>query len=383
MENKYIKFLEKLESLSEELNFYFSSEKVAQAISEISADFNIDKERVNDFLLDFFISDFKIEELIKNISPDIKSQERLNEFICDFLGKLFLPVDNFIDFKVADQIKKYNGSLDKYKQYVSDFEESIVNSNLNNLNNLLEDLEKDFDEEKEERISTYLLEKDLVTILKNSDPSAPRSLNGSMLYLLTNKIDSLDKFIRALLANQEVLTKNLLIINNKKEDPTIANWIKSFIKENGSNNFSNIVLAKFLTSSVNCLNLDEVERRLVRKVLRLYRNLSFFPDSMANIPFNEWEIVPLDRDNIISDSLSMKKSKNIDEVGEINNVDVLKNNSENISKNDLEKEDLDKKENFFSEKEQKIKEMELMLEKYPEKSLERKAIESEINKLKK
>jgi len=227
------------------------------------------------------------------------------------------------------------------------------------------------------------LEKDLVTILKNSDPSAPRSLNGSMLYLLTNKTDSLDKFIRALLANQEVLTKNLLIINNKKEDPTIANWIKSFIKENGSNNFSNIVLAKFLTSSVNCLNLDEVERRLVRKVLRLYRNLSFFPDSMANIPFNEWEIVPLDRDNVISDSLSMKKSKNIDEVGEINNVDVLKNNSENISKNDLEKEDLDKKENFFSEKEQKIKEMELMLEKYPEKSLERKAIESEINKLKK
>ena len=68
MENKYIKFLEKLESLSEELNFYFSSEKVAQAISEISADFNIDKERVNDFLLDFFISDFKIEELIKNVS---------------------------------------------------------------------------------------------------------------------------------------------------------------------------------------------------------------------------------------------------------------------------------------------------------------------------
>ena len=70
MENKYIKFLEKLESLSEELNFYFSSEKVAQAISEISADFNIDKERVNDFLLDFFISDFKTEELIKNVSPD-------------------------------------------------------------------------------------------------------------------------------------------------------------------------------------------------------------------------------------------------------------------------------------------------------------------------
>ncbi|PKM91086.1 hypothetical protein CVU82_03455 [Candidatus Falkowbacteria bacterium HGW-Falkowbacteria-1] len=391
MENKSLQFLQKLKSLPEEVNIYFSSDINSKIIEELADKYNLELDLVHDILIDFFIFDFQIEKLYKNISDKIINKNDSNNFVCDFLGKLFLPVGPFIDFKVEEEIKKYKGQVDVYKKYIDDFNDLIDDENFDNLGDFLEGFENDFDENEEERMSAYFLEKNLVEILENNDPSASQKVNGSLLYLLINKSDSLSKFTRAFLINQEKLTKNLLIIEGKKEDPTIANWVKSFVKENGSDLFNNIILAKYLTSSINCLSIDNDERKLVRKTLRLYRNLIFFPDSMKNIPMEEWEIIPVDKDSVYSDdsmaklrkaSFSQEALKQKDKEKEIRPSESLVGGSLKISYENIKTEQTKKFENNTTDIE-KIKELELMLGKYSGKNLERKAIENEIKKLKK
>lgn len=365
MDSKNLQFLQKLEALPEEVSVFFYSEKIEDRVKTVSQDYGLELDLVNNLLLDFFVEDFNFKKIENIISKKIANKNILNEFICDFYGKIFLPIAPFIKVDLEKEIKAKGGQIDSYSWYVDDFNDFIENKNLDSLGDLVENLEKNIDIEEEERLSNYFLEKDLVQILTNKDVYATRKINGSIIYILLNTPLSSAKFTRSFLANQEKLTKDFLIINNKKEEPTISNWIKSFIKENGSDNFSNIVLAKFLTSSVNCLNLNEDERRLVRKTLRLYRNLAFFPDSMANIPLEEWEIIPIDKFGFTDDSMS-KQRKSISATN--------KNVNEDDKKMEVESRPV-------SEKDQKLKDLNLMLEKYPNKSLERKAIENEIKKL--
>src|SRR3989339_772390 len=68
-----------------------------------------------------------------------------------------------------------------------------------------------------------------------------------------------------------------------------------FIKQYGSGFFDNVTLSRYITFSENVKKLDENEKNLVKKLLQLYRNLKFFPDSMKDIPVDDWEIVPIDK----------------------------------------------------------------------------------------
>jgi hypothetical protein len=367
MESKNLQFLQKLEALPEEVSAFLYSQELEKYTSDIAKKFGLNIEVVNDFLLEFFINDFDFLKLESLIKSQISNQNFFNELYCDFLGNIILPLAPFIKVDVEKEIKNKNGDLKKYQLSIDVFNEIINDKNFENLLEVSANLDRITDIKEEERLSLYFLEKDLVEVLKSNDPLSAKRINGSIIFILSKNPELAAKFSRAFLSNQEKLTKNLLIINNKKEEPTIANWISSFIKENGSDNFSNIALAKFLTSSVNCLSLDETERKLVRKIIRLYRNLSFFPDSMSNIPMEEWEIIPVDKNAPISnDSLNR-------------NVDSLKKNVTVSGDEKLKEEEKE----VLSEENQKIKELELMLEKYPNKSLERKAIENELKKIKK
>ena len=71
---------------------------------------------------------------------------------------------------------------------------------------LVEDFLEDFDEEEEEKIVINYLEEDLLELLLDSDTEGSQYVNGSLLYLLINKPDSLNKFSRALMSNKELIS---------------------------------------------------------------------------------------------------------------------------------------------------------------------------------
>ncbi len=382
MDDKISQFLKKIEELPKEVSLYFSSRPSADACRDLISTYDIIRDDLDEVIYDFFISDFQADLLPKLISDNIKNitEDKINNFSSDFLGKLFFPVELFIKKDISSAIKKYKGKIDDYKEYIEKFNDLVEDKNLDNLNEVLEDLDKNFSPKEEEALISHMLEKDLMNVYKDSDISGPRKINGSLIYLLINKKDSLNKFIKAFMNNQEKLGSKKIILSGKEQEPTIANWIKHFISEHGSEGFSNIVLAKYLTSSAIKEALKDKEIKILRKVLKTYRSLSFFPDSMSNTPFENWEIIPVDRDSEFIEKKIKKISVDKKEVSRKAEM------SPSIEKEKTEKtKKVEKPETIvpMNLADQELSVLQEMLKKYPNKSLERKAIESEIKKRKK
>jgi hypothetical protein len=397
MDEKISQFLQKISALSEEVSLYFSSDLSIKATEELMADYNIEQEVIDDIIRDFFVTDFAISDLEKNIAGKIDNKNKINNFISDFLGKLFLPIASFININIEDIIKKHQGVVENYKKYVNDFLDLIESKNFDDLGDFVEDLEDKIDFKEEEELVLNFLGSNLVDILKNNDSSGVVKINGSALYLLINKEDCLEKFTKAFLFNSEKISAKNIIIDNREQEPTIANWIKHFIKENGSEIFSNIILAKYLTSPTVKTLLNDEEKKILRKVLKLYRNLVFFPESMTNVPMENWEIIPIDRDNDslnnnldreqkikkFNDQMNEKELKTetepkIEIKTEIKPIEKIIDRSPETSKSP-KTETL----NLLNLKDKELQELQELLIKYPEKSLERKAINIEIKKINK
>ncbi len=401
MDEKISQFLQKISALPEEVSLYFSSDLSIKATEELIADYNIEQEVIDDLIRDFFVTDFAISDLEKNIAEKIDNKNKINNFISDFLGKLFLPIASFINVKIEDNIKKHQGIIENYKKYTNDFLDLIESKNFDDLGDFVEDLEDKIDFKEEEEAVLNFLGSNLVDILKNSDSSGVVKINGSALYLLANKEDCLEKFTKAFLSNSEKISTKNIIIDNREQEPTIANWVKHFIKENGSEIFSNIVLAKYLTSSIVQTLLNNDEKKILRKVLKLYRNLVFFPESMTNVPMENWEIIPIDRDtDFLNNNLareqkikkfndqmnekelkietSLKPEPKIEIKTEIKPIEKIIAEVPKIS-NSPKTETL----NLLDLKDKELQELQELLIKYPEKSLERKAINTEIKKINK
>lgn len=377
MEDKNIQFLDKIDSLPEEARAYFYSQEVGQISQEIIGDYNIDSDSFNGIFVDFFISNFNINQLEDSISNVINKKDK---FICDFLGKLFFPVEPFINSKFSDVIINHGAQISSYEKYIEIFNDIIDEKNLKNLDDVLDDLEKNFSFDEEEFVVLNFLEKDLIQFLRDDDFSGRRQINGSIIHLLKNKKDSLNKFTRAFLNNQEKLTSSPIALDGKKQEPTIANWIKRFIRENGSEMFSNISLVKYLTSSPETASLNDDDKKVLKRMLKTYRNLIFFPDSMKDVPMINWEILPIESDVSLANQEENIKPK----ITKTNNIEKKIQENKPVIKNlNTAPKIIKKPTPQLNLADQELEVLQKMLKKYPNKSLERKAIESEIKKRKK
>ncbi len=377
MEDKNIQFLDKIDSLPEEARAYFYSQEVGQISQEIIGDYNIDSDSFNGIFVDFFISNFNINQLEDSISNVINKKDK---FICDFLGKLFFPVEPFINSKFSDVIINHGAQISSYEKYIEIFNDIIDEKNLKNLDDVLDDLEKNFSFDEEEFVVLNFLEKDLIQFLRDDDFSGRRQINGSIIHLLKNKKDSLNKFTRAFLNNQEKLTSSPIALDGKKQEPTIANWIKRFIRENGSEMFSNISLVKYLTSSPETASLNDDDKKVLKRMLKTYRNLIFFPDSMKDVPMINWEILPIESDVSLANQEENIKPK----ITKTNNIEKKIQENKPVIKNlNTAPKIIKKPTPQLNLADQELEVLQKMLKKYPNKSLERKAIEGEIKKRKK
>ena len=363
MDEKTTQFIQKINTLSEEVSLFFSSDLIVKSINELAGEYGLKDDFVNDLIYDFFISDFDLNKFKTDISGRINNTEK---FISDFLGKLFLPVAPFIQFKVRDNIKK----PDDYKKYVDDFGNLIENRNIDELLDLADNIENKIDFKEEEELVIDFLNKSAMEVFNSHDYSGPQKVNGSALYLLINKPDCLNRFTKAFLSNQEKIGSKKMMLNGHEEEPTISNWVKHFIGENGSEIFGSIVLAKYLTSTFVVNMLDEKNRKTLRKVLKLYRNLIFFPDSMANVPRDDWEIFPVEKDAIIENKINKEKKP-----------EIVKPKIESVME-PVQEPIIEVKKPELDLKTKELEELNKSLIKYPEGSLEWKAIKNEIKKIK-
>lgn len=228
----------------------------------------------------------------------------------------------------------------------------------------------DRDLEERRQIILDIFENDLVSTLK-ADSSNLKALNLA-IFKTFNDDPALEDQVESLLYNnQEKLTKDNLILGAYPAAPTVANWLKDFIKIYGSSFFSEISLAEYLVKAPNLKKLASAEKELVRKLLKLYRNLVFFPESMDGILLENWELFPLDmvtNDSLAETNKLLKTAASASVEKESRPVSAPAETTTPAAPG--------------NEKEQLIQNLEKSLVKYSVSSLEYKALQQEINRLK-
>lgn len=207
-----------------------------------------------------------------------------------------------------------------------------------------------------------------VVALLNNDGEAAK-VNQSVFGLLSKDGSFQEELSKVLLNNQEKLINDRLTLEDREVPPTIANWLKDFIKTNGSEMFNELTLAQYLSNSANAKSLNPASKNMLRKLLKLYRNLTFFPESMDNLALEDWQIIPFDpkkeSPHVFVDALGEKKSPVATKIEKKETGKIIK---ENVNPN--------KEVNPLTELQQ-------TLAQYTPGSLEYKAVAQEIERLKK
>ena len=245
--------------------------------------------------------------IIKNIFAF--DDQKAKDMATDIAGKRLLIFDDYFNGEVAKYIKSLGGNLADYKLDIENQKRAIAQ--------IKAQREKEEAEEKEE----MPIKKEAVSIIESNDEEekqhAPIVFKQNILDFLSAETEELKEIIddyngvliilmekdgnfrrgleEALYENQEPLGQNRLIIEGKSLAPTTANWLRDFIFKYGTDLFTNVVLSEYLTNSENVKKLSPEEKKILAKLLMLYRNLKFFPQTLAEMPEELWEIIPIDR----------------------------------------------------------------------------------------
>lgn len=360
-------FQQKLNKIPKDAKDFLIAMEAVKLNSLICDKYSLKEEKIGkyiDLVSSLFFKEIKLSDLLKTSKElfgfdDVKAKA----FSLDVAGIRLLVVKDWIE-DVEQYIKSLGGQVSSYTSYVDQqkkalteeekyfkeqlSEESVVAEETPALSTN-EDVEvaiPAFDLDKEKHDSIDIFKANISELLAIPDIDIIREYNDILLELLIDGgVATKDDLEKALYANQEKITTSQFIMDGKVSVGTIANWIKHFIAVKGSDMFDNIIVSSFLVQSPNAKTLSTEEKSVVRKLLLLYRNLKFFPKSMPNQTGDGWEIIPI---NLEEEAQRTKIIPNV----ELPTIDS------------------------------KLKELEDRLTKVADGSLQRRAIEEEIKKLK-
>ena len=261
--------VEEFEKLPVEVMIEFNKPKTVNGVKELENKYRISLSPLVIFLA---IGEIKDEEGIKNYLTgefDL-SEESAKEIAVKLNEKIFAPLVERLLFLNPDSAKPMT---------------------------LL----------KEKEILINIFKEGLIDEL-NNQPIIIEAVNSRIFYILARDLEFVKTLENALYSNQEKLTGKEFILDGKLAQATVGNWLKDFIKQNGSGMFDELALSKYLISSANTKKLSEEEKKLLRKFLTLYRNLKFFPESMPTDGGEGWEIIPVERAEVLTKVKKGKKS---------------------------------------------------------------------------
>lgn len=310
--------LKKFEKLPEEIRSVLNSDNVSNFLNEIESKLGVD---LSFTIVLIFINELDIDDLELYLKNRFSLKDDDVKYIISGLeDNVFKVLFNFLNSK-SGETNIFNSSIEEKRFFIQDIFSNQILSQFS------------FSEES-------LLQ-----------------LNAIIFEIISQDESFIEKIKRLFLDSKELLSSKKITVKGKLEDASISSWIKDFIAENGSDIFSPVVLAKYLTSSKNVSLLDNNEKQLLRQILKMYRNLFFFPESMGGAKYEDWEIFPINKDLL-----------------QINLKDIEKNNITPVAEEKPVYQPI-------NTHEEEIKVLKELLQKYPNKSLEKKAIESEIKKI--
>jgi len=347
-----------------------------------------DRGKITEIISLLFTKELKVSDL----PLVIKNNYKLNDLdakalACDIVGIRLLVIKDWLKEDLETYIKNWGGNPADYLHFIDEQKRAIdeeakffteetkvepefVFKPKTPATPLAYSAEIEIDEEQEKIDSAALFSKGLVNLLKDQDANEFISdYNIILISLIGEDAMYRQTLENALYANPDELTSNRILLDDREVAPSIANWLKDFLKIQGSEMFDDLALAQYLSTSVNAKKLNPAEKDLLRKLLRLYRNLSFFPESMENTPIEDWQIIPITPDA----SSEEKPAPKIKPAA--SKVEPVKSQAPNKIENKIE----NKTDNTVDP----LSELQAALSKYVPDSLEYKAVAQEIKRLKK
>lgn len=286
-------FSAKFDLLPPVVQLYFSHDFCGDLVVALAKDYKLEPGYVYNLVFDAVNHDFDLTFLRKEVTTFGLVGLVENSFFQDFVGKILLPIGNYLgQIDVRSELVKLGGQVEKYQSLVEGFADIVENENLKEVDQVL-DLYGKINVQEERSYALDLLRQDLKTVLFNSGLESTLTLNAGLVYLLNSDANFKIEAVRALLENSEPLTAGAITLEDKAVSGTVANWLKDFIKVNGSEIFDELVLAEYLSSSLNAKKLTAKEKDWLRKLLKFYRHLSFFPESFGDLPADKWQLIPI------------------------------------------------------------------------------------------
>lgn len=132
----------------------------------------------------------------------------------------------------------------------------------------------------------------------NHHPFIIAAINDRLFYLFARDENFHTTLERALYENSEAVGAKPIQVNNEVLSPTIGHWLKDYISQHGTDAADSISQSTFLLNSENAKKLSVDERTLLGKILKIYSNIKFFPNSMPTDDGEGWEIIPGGSDEI-------------------------------------------------------------------------------------
>jgi hypothetical protein len=363
-------FQQKLSKLPKEAQNYLVAMEAVKLNTFICEKYSLKKEQVGkyvDLVSSLFFREVGLNDLIKTVIATFAFDEvRAKEMSRDISGIRLLVIKDWLGDDVGAYIKSLGGKIEDYNSYIEEQKKAVIDEEKFFKAQMQEEVEVEepkpvpapvsledggayvFDINKEKDDSVNNLKGQVLDLLDPENEDLAEEYNNVLLQLLIDGGATVKgELERALYDNQERITSAPFVLEGKPSSGTVANWIKYFLATKGSAIFDNIGLSAFMVQSPNTKVLNDVEKNRLHKLLVLYRNLKFFPDSMPKNTNGEgWEIIPT-------------------QVGE---------EAERQAKIVTEKQ--------VTENELKTIELRKVLAKYPEGSLARRAVEEEIKKYK-
>ena len=375
-------FNEKYADLPEEAKFFFSSENNGKNILALASEYKLEFNTLYSLVFLAVNSGFDfvlLEEKIKTLNLSGISATR---FWQDFIGRLLLPISEVMEessdgkINIAKALKKTGAKVEKYQSYVDDLRNEIEESILKAAEEEIKTYKNSFDIKEESQYIFNLLSEDILIILNSKSFEAAAALNRSLIFLLFNADNFKDEALRKIFANKELIGETKISIDDKQLAPTVSAWLKDFIKRNGSSLFDDLILAQYLNSSENAKALKPKEKEILGNLIRFYKNIAFFPESMNEIPPQKWQIFPFDATSYWQEIEGSVKNKS--QLGLPTESEIFE--EETGPENDVLGEKYFKPENYDDDKE--LRNLQELLASFPPASLERKAINEEIKRLK-
>jgi len=425
----------KLEKIPKNIRAIYSAIKGVDINIKLGEEYKFSPEQRDaylDIVADIFFKEMNLSFLLGRLKTELGlDEETAKKLANDIVGYRLLPADFWFDGEAKKYLIANGADSDFYDKAMVDYLAAVATEAKEYEAEMAEEAPFEMPPVKEEPLPVFdpirekqdaesLFKESLVSTLSIEEQDFLSQFNTTLLKLIVDDSAFKKSIEQELYKNQEILTSNSLMIEGEQEKGTVENWLKNFIAQNGSDSFSNIVLAKYLTASDGAKSLSPAERNLVKKLLKLYRNLVFFPDSMKDIPLEDWELFPIDRDHVeevihpeklntpnampvmeatketpeedLGEAIKEVVSTTVSEVPEISVVSVPAAPVGNIvppaefdeateaAKKILEELENGNKKIMPKEESPEIKSLRALAEKYEVGSLERRAIEAEIKK---